>query len=151
MLRIARALLWAAVSALLLVGGLLALGLLVARGLSSGVAGLFFRVILQQALLPLWLAALASWLVVAHVAPTAERSWGRLALGLALVAALWFPLVGEYAFRVWQPQSARDYFGTWLLVAGGVAAALWLARRIVPWLRPGVFAGARVRAADETP
>lgn len=149
MVRITRALLWAAVSALLLVGGLLALGLLVARSLSSGVAGLFFRVILQQALLPLWLAALASWLVLAHVAPAVERSWGRIALGLAAVSALWFPPLGEYAFRVWQPTSARDYVATWLLVAGGVAAALWLARRVAPGLGPGAFA--RARAADETP
>lgn len=149
MTRLAFALLWAATSALLLVAGLFGLGLLVARGLSSGVAGLFFRVIVQQALLPLWLAALASWLVLARVAPGLERSWGRLALGLCGVAALWFPLVGEYSFRIWQPTSARDYLGTWLLVSGGVAAALLLARRAFPALRPGAFAGAPVRAADE--
>jgi hypothetical protein len=140
MTRLAPALLWAATSALLLVAGLLGLGALVARGLSSGVAGLVFRVIVQQALLPLWIAALVSWLVLARFAPGIERSWTRLALGLVAVAALWFPLVGEYSFRVWEPTSARDYLATWLLLSGGVAAALWLSRRAFPTLRPGAFA-----------
>jgi hypothetical protein len=140
MARLASALLWAATSAALLLAGLFALGLLVARGLSSGAAGLVFRAIAQQALLPLWFAALASWLVLAWLAPALERSWSRLALGVVGVAAAWFPLVGEYSFLVWQPTGPRDYFATWLLLSGGVAAALLLTRRAFPALRPGAFA-----------
>jgi hypothetical protein len=146
---LSRALLWAVTSAVLLLLGLFGLGLGVARGLSSGVAGLVFRAIAQQALLPLWIAALASWLVLARVAPGVERSWGRLALGLAAIAALWFPLVGQYSFQIWQPTSARDYVLTWLLVSGGVAAALLLARRAFPALRPGAFAGGASQSGVE--
>ncbi|HXK23696.1 MAG TPA: hypothetical protein VMS55_13575 [Myxococcota bacterium] len=146
-----RALLWLAASGgLLLAGfalfGAVLLGLsLLQRGTAPGpvgweALGLVYQTIAVQALLPELGFTLASWLALAFVWPAPERSLLGLGLGLAGVAALWFPLVGERFFTVWQSAGPATYAATAALVAGGAAAAAWLARVALPALPPGCFA-----------
>jgi hypothetical protein len=151
-----RALLWLAASAgLLLVGFALLGGALVALSLiqrgtlpdpvGRDALGLVYQTIAVQALLPDLGFAFASWLAIAYFLPALERSRLGLALGLGAVAALWFPLVGERFFTVWQSTGPGTYAATLGLVAGGAAAALWLARVALPALSPGCFAAGASR------
>ena len=135
-----RAGVWAVLSAVLLFGGLLALGALVARGLPREARTALASAIALQALAPLWAATLATWLVASRIAPGLDRSLARLALGVAVAAALWFPLVGGVLFSAWSPQGLGDWAGTCAILVGAVTAALFLPRWLVPGLHPGVFA-----------
>lgn len=96
--------------------------------------------VLEQALVPLWAATLASWLAVVRIAPSLDGSWRSLALGIAGLAALWFAPVGAYCFEAWTPTSGRDVAGTLALCTGGVSAALLLPRWAWRWLAPGALA-----------
>lgn len=135
-----RASVWAALSAALLFGGLLALGALVARGLPREVRLDLFSAIVLQALAPLWAATLATWLVANRLAPALDRTLARLALGVAAVAALWFPLVGGLLFTAWSPRGLADWAGTCAILVGAVTASLFLPRWLVRGLGPGAFA-----------
>ena len=151
-----RALLWLAASTGLLLVGFALFGLavlvptLIVRGALPSVRGWanlaeLYQAIALQALLPELGFAFASWLPIAYLWPAPERSRLGLALGLAAVAALWFPLVGERFFTVWESTGPGAYAATWGLVAGGAAAALWLARVGLPALAPGCFAAGASR------
>jgi len=146
-----RALFWLLASAGVLLAGWAAFGgvflglSLLQRGtlpdpVGWQVLGIVYRTIAVQALLPELGFTVASWLALAWVWRTAERSPRGLALGLAGVAALWFPFVGERYFTVWESTGPGTYVATWALVAGGAAAAAWVARLALPALRPGCFA-----------
>ena len=141
---------WLVSSVGLLVGGFALLG---AAGTASGwlrageevgaVPGLWrllFRIVLAEALLPQLLLTLSSWLLLARLLPALERSWRGLLPGVPALAALWFPLVGEYGFRSWTPTTPADYANTLLLLSAAVGVALLLPRRVLPFLAPGVFA-----------
>jgi hypothetical protein len=145
-----RALAWAGASAALLSGGFYALGAtLVAiaihrAGTSPGavqLAGLhaLFLAVLRQALLPHWLLTLVTWLVLARLVPRLEGAWRFLGPALAVIAALWFPVVGFVLFRAWKPRGPADIANTWLLMSGAVAAALLLPR-LLRFLAPGALA-----------
>jgi hypothetical protein len=136
----ARASLWATLSVALLLGGLLAIGALFARGLPRDIRFELASAVALQALIPLWAATFATWLVAARLAPALERSLGRVALGVAAAATLWFPLIGGVLFIAWEPRGAADWAGTWLLMVAAVTAALLLPRWGVRALRSGVFA-----------
>lgn len=146
-----RALLWLGASAGLLLAGFALVGgallgwSLIQRGSTPdpvgwAALGIVYQTIALQALLPELGLALASWLPVAFLWGAPERSRWGLALGLALVAGAWFPYVGARFFVVWQSTGPGTYAATWALVAGGAAAALWLARVALPALAPGCFA-----------
>jgi len=96
--------------------------------------------VLEQALVPLWGATLASWLAVVRIAPRLDGEWRTLALGIAGLAALWFAPVGAFCFEAWTPSSARDIAATLALCAGGVSAALLLPRWAFGFLAPGALA-----------
>ncbi|MEX2209177.1 MAG: hypothetical protein WEF50_23415 [Myxococcota bacterium] len=96
--------------------------------------------VLEQALVPLWAATLASWLVLLRIAPRLDGAWPTLALGIAALAALWFAPVGVYCFEAWTPTSGRDVAATLALCAGGVSAALLLPRWAFGCLAPGALA-----------
>lgn len=146
-----RVLAWSLLSALLLVVGF---GLLVAGIIAWGVlrTGNFpgelqrhawlslATIVFEQALAPLWLGTLASWLAVLRIAPRLDASWRTLGLGTAVLAALWFAPVGAWCFDAWTPSSARDVAATLVLCAGGVSAALLLPRWAWRWLAPGELA-----------
>jgi len=102
--------------------------------------GVVYRTIAVQALLPELGFTVASWLALAWLWRTAERSRLGLGLGLAGVAALWFPFVGERYFTVWESTGPGTYAATWALVAGGAAAAAWVSRLAFPALEPGFSA-----------
>jgi hypothetical protein len=135
-----RASVWAVLSAALLLAGLLALGALVARGLPREVRLELFGAIAWQALGPLWAATLATWLVANRIAPALDRTLARLAIGVAAVAALWFPLVAGVLFTAWSPRGPADWLGTCVILVCAVTAALLLPRWLVRGLAPGVFA-----------
>lgn len=148
---VGRSFAWLAVSSALLVAGFLLLGggLLAYQVIRAGtelgtlhvaVWRALAESIVLQALFPHLLVTLASWLVAARLAPSLDRSWRGLLGGLLALAVLWFPAVGEFSFRIWTPTSAGDYVKTLMLMSAGVSLALLLARRAVPWLRPGSFA-----------
>jgi len=150
-----RALVWLLASAGLLLAGFALLGALlmvptlVDRGHLPDALGwanlsAVYSAIAAQALLPELGLTVAGWLALAFVWPAPERSRGGLALGLLGVALLWFPLVAEKLFTVWHSTGADAYAATWLLVAGGAAAAAWAAR-LLPGLEPGCFAAPRSR------
>lgn len=147
---LARALAWALGSGLLLTGGFALLVLLVAARLAlhaDTMPGPLQRhawltlttTLLEQALLPLWAATLASYLALARLAPRLDRAWRTLAPGVAVLAALWFAPVGAFRFSVWHPTRIGDVIGTLALCAGGVSAALLLPR-LCRSLAPGTFA-----------
>ena len=151
-----RALLWLAASAGLLLAGFALLGgavvawSLIQRGTFPSqvrwdALGILYQTIAVQALLPELGLAFASWLPIAYLWPALERSRRGLAIGLAAVAALWFPLVGERFFTAWHSTGPGTYAASWGLVAGGAAAALWLARVRLPALAPGCFAAGASR------
>jgi hypothetical protein len=142
---IARAGLWAAVSGALLFGVWYALCAWLTRGMLPGVGDEFFRVISLQALAPLWLATLASALVLARVFPGLERGARGLITGVACAAMFWFFPVGIWLFAAWSPGGVGDWLRTWLLLVAAVGAALLLPRWFVPALAPGAFAPGRVR------
>jgi len=126
-------------------GGLVLLPTLIARGdlpgsLQRDALGAVYFAIAAKALLPELGLSLASWLVLARVAPALERSGRALALALPLVAAAWFPFVARYLFDVWTPNGPRDYAVTLILVAGGAALALLAPRALSAHLAPGSFA-----------
>jgi hypothetical protein len=97
------------------------------------------RGVLLTALLPQMVLALGIWLCVARVAPSLESSWKGLLGGVPATAALAFVPVGLFGFAMWEPQSWMDVVNTWLLVSAGSSAALLLARRALPALRPGAM------------
>jgi hypothetical protein len=145
-----RAFAWAVASAALLVGGFYAVGAsLVAvaiyrTGASPGavqLAGLhaLFFAVLRQALLPHWILTLLTWLVLACVVPRLETAWRFLGPALAIIAALWFPVVGFLLFRAWRPRGAGDIANTWLLMTAAVVGALLLPR-LLRFLAPGALA-----------
>ena len=157
---VGRSLAWLAASSALLVGGFLLLGRR-ARGdcdmipadsepsrLQAVVWRLLAERIVLEALLPHLLLTLAGWLVLARLAPFLERSWRGLLGGLPMLAALCFPVVGEFSFRLWTPTSAADYVNTLVLMSGGVSLALLLPRRVIRRLRPGSFARSPARRAE---
>jgi hypothetical protein len=155
MARGVRALAWAGVSGLLLLGGLYALGVgLLTLRLDSGAASAsasvqraalraLFETVAREALLPHAALALLGWLGLARLAPRIDASWGALAASLPACALLVFPIVGAFTFEAWSPAGAGDVAGTALLLSGSVGAALWLGRRLVPGLRPGSFGAVR--------
>ena len=146
-----RALAWGCVSAAILLGGLYVLGLgLVTLQLDTGAAGApggvqsaalhgLVWTVAREALLPHAALALLLWLVLARFAPRIDASGLALAASLPACALLVFPIVGAFTFRAWSPSGVGDVVATAALPSGSVGAALWLARRIVPGLRPGVF------------
>jgi len=145
-----RALVWLVVAAGLLLAGFAVFGAAVlapgvmARGELPGpvqreALATVYEVLSLQALVPELLLVFATWLVVARFAPALDRSRWALLLGLFGVGALWFPTVGHFSFEVWTPTKPADYVNTLLLVAGGAAGALWLARVVSPALAPGCF------------
>ncbi len=157
MLALLRALVWLGVSAgLLLVGFALSAVVLlapsvIARGELPGqvereALGAVYTALTLQALLPELALTLATWLVVARLAPRFDRSRRALALGLVAVGALWFPAVGHYSFTAWSPTGPRDYVLTQLLVAGGASLALWVPRLVSSVLAPGCFTAAPKRS-----
>jgi hypothetical protein len=150
---------WCALSAVALVAGLLSLvaGIVAWGALRTGqwpgelqrhAWQLLATTVLVQALLPLWAATLATWLLLLRVAPWLDATWRRLASGIAALAALWFAPVGAYSFDAWTPTSARDVAATVLLCAGGVSAALLLPRFGFRPLAPGAFAAPRDAARE---
>jgi hypothetical protein len=152
---LARSGLWLLLAALLLLGAFVALaGGAVALGawLRGGEPGgpqvaawlLIVRGVALQALLPHLLLTGGAWAVLARAAPRLDASWPRLALGLALLATLAFPPVARLSFAMWTPGSWVDVFHTLWLMAGGVTAALLLARRLAGRrLAPGALASPR--------
>jgi hypothetical protein len=147
----ARALVWLGTSAgLLLAGfavfaGLVLIPSVASRGelpgqLQREALGLVFSTIAIQALLPELALAFATWLVLARAVPALELSGRAIAIGLPVVAAAWFPVVGHCWFHVWSPTSPRDYAMTLLLVGGGAALALLVPRALSAALAPGCFA-----------
>jgi hypothetical protein len=144
------ALVWAVCLAALLAGGFAALVAWIAwhAGASPGPVQLQAWIaiatrVLEQALLPLWAATLASWLALARGLPALDRGWRTLAPGVALLAALWFAPVGAFGFTMWTPRDAHDVIGTVALCAGGVSVALLLPRWLWRRLAPGAFSAAR--------
>ena len=148
---VGRSLAWLAASSalllagfLLLGGGLVALHVTRAGGELSSLQVAVWRVLAErivlEALLPQLLATLASWLLAVRLAPSLDRSWRGLFVGLPVLAVLWFPLVGEFSFHLWTPTRAADYANTLVLMSGGVSLALLLPRRVIRRLRPGSFA-----------
>jgi hypothetical protein len=147
--RLALGLLWSVASAALVLA-LAALGAGVARA-GYALAGIelgevqravwiaLAKTIGGTALAPLGAWTLGAWWVAAALRPALDATWGRIAVGVIVLAALGFPPVGAWGFTAWHPGNALDYAATWLLVAGGVAAALLLARRLVPPLAPGAL------------
>jgi hypothetical protein len=142
---------WVAAAALLALAAALAAGLaLGAARLAGGEIGevqrsvwlALARTIGATALAPLALATVVLWCAAATRWPTLDTTWRALAPGTVALALLAFPPVGAWVFTAWSPGTTLDYLGTWALVAGGVAAALLLARLVVPGLGPGAFSGA---------
>jgi hypothetical protein len=107
--------------------------------LEQQVGWMLLRIVWLQALLPLWLATLACWLVLVQLVPALDRSWRTLLPGIALTAALCFAPVGAYSFVDWHPTGPRDVIASALACAGGVGAALCLPRRLWRRLAPGAF------------
>ncbi|HKC49146.1 MAG TPA: hypothetical protein VKF60_00015 [Myxococcota bacterium] len=145
-----RALVWLGASAGLLLVGFALFGTavlapsVIARGELPGriqreALGAVYSALALQALLPELVLTLATWLVVARLAPALDHSRRALALALAAVGALWFPAVGHYLFTAWSPTGPGAYLITLLLVAGGAALALWVPRLASPALAPGCF------------
>jgi len=157
-----RALVWLVVAAGLLLAGFAVFGAavlapgVIQRGELPGpvqreALATVYSVLPMQALVPELALVFASWLVVARLAPALDRSRGTLALGLFAVGALWFPTVGHFSFKVWTPTKPADYVNTLLLVAGGAAGALWLARVVSPVLAPGCFTPRAKRGIVDAP
>jgi hypothetical protein len=151
MTRSVRAIAWAGAGALLLLGGLhaLARGVVSLRldagdGVRSAALNALVSMVAREALLPHAAFALAAWLLLSRVAPRVDASWSALAASLVACALATFPLVGFFTFHGWSPRGPLDVLGTAALLSASVGAALWLARRLVPGLRPGAF-GARPR------
>jgi hypothetical protein len=144
---LARAFGWALAAAALLAGGLLALGWFLIALSGPGYAELgdvqqlafkaLYSAILLQALLPQAGAAFVGWLGITALVPALDAGWKRLAPGVALVAALCFPIAAR-RFEIWEPAGVRDVLSTFLLLTASVALALLLPRAL-PGLRPGVF------------
>jgi hypothetical protein len=144
---VARAVGWAAAAGLLLAGGLLAVGWLLLAIQGPGYSGLgdvqqlafkaLYRAILLQALLPQACAALVLWLGFTAFVPALDATWKRLAPGLAVAAALCFPIAAR-GFAIWNPTGARDVVATFALLTASVALAL-LIPRTFPSLGTGVF------------
>lgn len=109
------------------------------------------RTVARQALAPLGGLTVLAWLALSTRFPALECRWRGLLAGVPLVAAAGFLPVGAWLFTAWRPETVWDRAGTLGLVAGGVSAALLLARRALPVLAPGAFAprapgGGRERA-----
>jgi hypothetical protein len=144
---VARVVGWALAAALLLSGGLAAVGwvMIAAGGTSYGKLGdvqqlalkALYSAVLGQALLPQAGAALVAWLGITALVPKLDTGWRRLAPGVVIVAALCFPIAARF-FTIWQPASWRDVASTWALLTGSAALALLLPRAL-PGLAPGVF------------
>jgi len=145
--RLGLALLWVATAAALVLGlAALGAGLALAGGVGEPERAVWrglARAIGLGALAPLGAWTVAAWGVLAGWRPGLDASWRSLAPGVLVVAALGFPPVGAWCFTAWTPRSALDYVGTLALVAGGVAAALLLARRLWPPLAPGALGAGR--------
>jgi hypothetical protein len=109
----------------------------VQRAVWLGLAG----TLATQALAPLGLLTVLAWLGLAARFPRLDARWRGLLAGIPLVAALGFLPVGAWLFTAWRPETSWERAGTLGLVAGGVAAALLLARRALPVLAPGTFSG----------
>jgi hypothetical protein len=103
----------------------------------------FYAAIVSQALLPHLLLSLLVWLAVARCLPAVERSWRSLSTGIAVTAAVCFPVIGSFCFTAWTPTSARDYLATLLLMTGGTSVALLLPRRLLRSLAPGALMALR--------
>ncbi|MBW2447275.1 MAG: hypothetical protein JRG83_15260 [Deltaproteobacteria bacterium] len=151
--RLGLALLWSAVTTGLVVGFAAALAGLALAGLA--IAGIelgevqravwlaIARSVATTALAPLGVFTLVAWWILTAVRPAFDATWRSILVGTFGLAALGFPPVGAGSFTIWKAETPFDYGATWLLVAGGVTAALVLARRVVPVLGPGAF-GARL-------
>lgn len=147
-----RTLSWLGLAAVVLVGsfallaaGSVAYGAWLRGQVTAAHAGLWLlivRGIALQALLPHLLLTGATWALIAWRRPRLDGRWPTMAAGLALVALAWFPLVGGLLFTMWRPGSWVDYANTLWLTAGGVTAALLLARRLArSRLGPGALVG----------
>jgi hypothetical protein len=142
-----RAIGWALAAGILLAGGLAAVGWGMIALSGPGWARLgdvqqlafksLYTAILVQALLPQTGAALVGWLGVAAFVPALDASWKRIVPGIAVVAALCFPIAAK-RFSVWQPTGVRDVVATFALLSFSAALALLLPR-MLPGLAPGVF------------
>ena len=149
-----RTLAWGCVSVAILLGGLYALGLgfvtlhqassaASAPGVQSAALRALLWTVAREAVLPNAALALLLWLVLVRFVPRIDASGWALAGSLPACALLVFPIVGAFTFEAWSPSGVGDVAGTAALLATSVGAALWLARRIVPGLRPGAFATRR--------
>ena len=148
--RSARGLVWGLAGfATLLVGvaflGSAGWGALTAAGRELGTTQreiwiLLAKAILFSALTPTLVLTVLVWLPLTHFRPGLERGWRGLLVGIPVVAALAFVPVGEWVFTLWTPNTVFDYVATVFLIGGGVAIALWIPRRVVPGLGPGLLA-----------
>jgi hypothetical protein len=150
-----RTLVWACVSVVILLGGLYALGLGAVTlhpassaasapgSVQSAALQALIWTVAREAVLPNAALALLLWLVLVRFVPRIDASGWALAASLPACALLVFPIVGAFTFEAWSPSGVGDVAGTAGLLAASVGAALWLARRIVPGLRPGAFGTGR--------
>lgn len=148
---ILRTLLWLLLGCTVILGAFLALAgvsLLIGSFYAGGelnptqlsVWTAILRGVALQGLVPLLLLTGASWVLLVRKRPSLDRRWISLALGLAALATLWFPLVGRFFFIMWSPGSWVDYANTLWLMVGGVTVALLLARRLAARrIGPGNF------------
>jgi hypothetical protein len=144
-----RAFVWMVLSAGVLLAGFAVFGasILIPSVIAKGTPdqmqrmalGAVYSAIAAQALLPELGITAVVWLALASAFPALDRSWRSLLLGVPLVAAIAFPVIGKYSFTIWEAGSAQNYAATLVLLAFGVSAALLVPRALSQALAPGCF------------